>query len=252
MTTAEVKPTFAWYAIRAPVAIPLTDAIRAGARLRQALMSNSRVEGRHALSVFSGKDPEGQPLKENSHSFFLPADEDGDGQLDHALVWAPMGFDIEAQGALRRVSRLWGTDGMDADIELLGVTDRDAYSRFVDSGRPCLAQLGPSRVWESRTPFIMSRHPKKRNGRVVDGAEEQLLRGLETLGLEAPDSIEPLSRTYAGASWDQFELARPDGGGSRGSGRGMGFRLQFANPVSGPIALGYGARQGLGQFVAVR
>lgn len=48
--------------------------------------------------------------------------------------------------------------------------------------------------------------------------------------------------------WNRFALRRSSGGGSRGADFGYGFAIEFAEPVHGPIAFGYGARQCLGQF----
>jgi CRISPR-associated protein Csb2 len=47
----------------------------------------------------------------------------------------------------------------------------------------------------------------------------------------------------------QFQTIRHDGKGSRGHDSGAAFIVEFPNPVSGPIAVGYGAHFGLGLFV---
>ena len=49
----------------------------------------------------------------------------------------------------------------------------------------------------------------------------------------------------------QFQTTRYDGNGKRGHDAGAGFIIEFPQPVSGPIALGYGAHFGLGLFVPV-
>jgi len=51
-----------------------------------------------------GKDEHGQPRTGHEHAFFLPADEDHDGRVDHLTVFAPMGFsalEVQACGRLR-------------------------------------------------------------------------------------------------------------------------------------------------------
>ncbi|HEX7843286.1 MAG TPA: hypothetical protein VF469_37700, partial [Kofleriaceae bacterium] len=70
--------------------------------------------------------------------------------------------------------------------------------------------------------------------------------------------VEPLAaneltppRPAAPIEWQRFQRIRATGGGCRGSNAAFGFRLRFDRPVTGPIALGYAAHQGLGQFVAV-
>lgn len=48
--------------------------------------------------------------------------------------------------------------------------------------------------------------------------------------------------------WTDFQRQRLSGQGSRGQGFLYGFELQFAEAVSGPLALGYGCHFGLGFF----
>ena len=47
----------------------------------------------------------------------------------------------------------------------------------------------------------------------------------------------------------QFQTIRHDGGGNRGNSSGNAFAITFPNPVSGPLAFGYGSHFGLGLFV---
>ena len=81
---------------------------------------------------------------------------------------------------------------------------------------------------------------------------DQVLEELARRGLPAPEWIEPLeSCPLQGRTlrWIEFRRERMTGGGSRGTSMGYGFRLRFAEPVPGPIALGYGCHFGLGLFV---
>lgn len=47
----------------------------------------------------------------------------------------------------------------------------------------------------------------------------------------------------------QFHTTRHDGAGSRGQDHGAAFIIEFPEPISGPLALGYGSHFGLGLFV---
>ena len=49
----------------------------------------------------------------------------------------------------------------------------------------------------------------------------------------------------------QFQTIRQDGGGNRGSGSGNAFTITFPEPISGPLALGYGSHFGLGLFMPI-
>lgn len=246
--------TIARYRVVSRVRPPLTAAVAIGDRLRQALMSHSRGDDGLPLPVFSGKDASGVPLRDRGHAYYLPADDDRDGRIDHLLVWARCGFDADARSAIERLQWLWGDEGFDLELALVSFGTREDYGNpqaNPDRGSP--AQLGPARMWESRTPFVLVRHPKRRGGRLLDGPEEQLRRELGYLGLPKPVAIEPIEGTEAGVytPWHRYLLRRREGGGSRGTQRGLGFRIVFAEPVWGPIAIGYGAHQGLGQFEAL-
>ncbi|MGQ0814780.1 MAG: type I-G CRISPR-associated protein Csb2 [Gemmatimonadota bacterium] len=237
------------YAVRSAVLPPLTDAIPIAECLRAALLKHADGRGDHALRVFSGHDAAGRPLTGNRHAYYLPADDDNDGRIDHLIVWAPDGFDAGAREALASLQRLWGRDSHDLDVSLTGLGDQE------DCGNgPCgTGLLGPANVWESRTPFILPRHPKFRRGTWADTPEDQLRRLLADFDLH-PTSVERCNGTVvSGGSleWFRFRRERRSGSGSKASHRGYGFRLHFDKPVKGPIAVGYGAHMGLGQFIAV-
>jgi len=131
----------------------------------------------------------------------------------------------------------------------LGCLRRDARG-----GRT--AQLGTARVWESLTPFVPPWHIKHRASGVRAAPHEQVARLLALYG-RPPARIEPLAPEHVAVPrppsipWPLFQCRRASGGGSRGADLACGFRLSFDQPVTGPIALGYAAHQGLGQFVAV-
>lgn len=261
----ENLPTVARFALAGAVLPRLTEAIALGERLRQALMAHTRgVDGSAgALSLFSGRGGDGTPLDDDhAHAFFLPADDDGDGRIDHLTVHAPAGLDREAQTVLGRLRKLWGTGGRDLFVVLVGVGQPDDYGGFnVMSGQT--PQLTESRVWVSRTPFMLTRHPKThRDGRPkigpdglqTDGPEAQLRTELARRGFPAPVGVEPVRHTGMGGKdvrWLEFRRERVNGAGRLASPMGYGFRVTFDEPARGPLALGYGCHFGLGQFVAV-
>lgn len=55
-----------------------------------------------------------------------------------------------------------------------------------------------------------------------------------------------------GAAWRHHKIVRQKEQRRPPTALGLGLRLSFAEPVSGPIALGYGSHLGLGQFVPER
>ncbi len=262
--------TIARYALDGPVLPPVQATLSLAEAIRRALMSRYRklkeIEcygqtdppnaERFASRVFSGKDERGEPLHDDhDHAFYLATDEDNDGRLDHLTVHAPGGFprdEVRAIDALR-----WLRCG---DLELalllvgLGAEADFRHTRI----------LGDSTTWVSATPFVVTRHLKRRarkrdprmffespEGRVEfvkQVVREELQRRelhqdaieielLESVGIHHP--LRPI----------QFRLERRkpgDDGASRP--RGL-FRLRYPQPVSGPIALGHSSHFGLGLFL---
>ncbi|MBT3224289.1 MAG: type I-U CRISPR-associated protein Cas5/Cas6 [Proteobacteria bacterium] len=191
-----------------------------------------------AHPVFSGKTPEGEPRKGHRHAFFLPVDTNGDKHIDHITVWAPEGFDSCAVRALQGLNKLWGGDGHPIRLILVGLGQAEEY-RTAPS-------LSVATHWKSHTPFVLSRHPKRKRGEWTDTPEDQVRLACQRL-LGVTPKVEHLPETR----WSRFYRSRPGGGGSRASDRGYGFRLEFPAPIAGPIALGYGAHFGLGHFLPI-
>ena len=250
-------PTAARFALSAAILPSLTAALTVGDRVRMALLSCS-----DGHLVFVGRDADGRvarSAKRHEHAWFLPSDDDADGLLDHVVVYAEVGFDEAARKALLALRRVWGHGGGDLAVALVGLgSPRELGGLRRDAAGSALApQLGTARVWESLTPFVPPRHVKYRTTGTRDTPHDQLTRLLALHGFP-PAVVEPLGpeeltapRPPSPIDWERFQRIRAAGGGSRGSHAAFGFRLRFEQPVTGPIALGYGAHQGLGQFVAV-
>lgn len=254
--TATVRaPTLVSLLLAGTVLPLLTDVVRLGDRVRAALMSRSKGADGLPHPVFSGKSEDGVPLHGNSHAHVLPFDGDQDGRLEGIVLWAPGGFDGRALKAIAEFTWLWGDDGYDLRVVFAGEgAQGDALATFgIARQDEAACTLARSTHWQSRTPFVLPRHPKTRRGRLVDGPEEQLRRECNRAGFPPLVSARPVAGTksHTFLSWHRFRLQRTSGGGSRGSERGFGFALEFAEPVYGPIAVGYGARQGLGQFAPI-
>ncbi len=267
MTT---HPTVARFAVDATVLPLVQDVLPLAEQMRRALMFRYQYLKRrqkygpaipsdaesYNASVFSGKDTSGHPLRDDHrHAFYLPADEDGDGRIDHITVFATCGFgandpiELQAIGGLRRL--LFGEGELSLLLLGLGTWDGITGTRL----------LGPSTIWESATPFVVTRHLKLR-GRKRDPREwsrgregqqafvAQVLREeLERRGLKDAE-IEPLdgigTRRLRPLQFKLYRRKRGDDGGQRSRGA---FRLRFPTPVTGPIAAGYSCHFGLGLFL---
>lgn len=236
-----VRPTVARYAIRSAVLPRIHDALAIGERLRESAMSQSKRVSGDAKPVFSGHGVSG-----HRHAMYLASNEESKrGFIDHLLIRASGGFDDDDILALQRLTRLWGKGGHDLELVLVGLGQPADFGGQASPRSPLLAT---ARVWESVTPFVPPRHPKVVRGEEKDTVPDQIVRGCEQLLGVAPVSVLPLDGAH---EWRRFRRKRFEGGGSRGPDQAHGARLEFQSPVTGPIALGYGAHFGLGLFRAV-
>lgn len=231
-------PTFARLVLDGPVHPRVEKTLWIGEKLRAALLS---YIGDQPCAVLTGKDPDGRPLQDHRHAFFLPQANDR-GEVDHILVHARDGFDALALHALRslRVLHRLTSDPVHTTMVALGRADALEHPP---------APLRAATHWESLTPFIPPRCPKLRRGQLLDTPEAQLRRlcslvlGAEPIAVHAFTPEESRERRL-----HAFRRERRRGGPVPGHAASLGFRLEFAEPVRGPIALGYGAHFGLGQF----
>lgn len=252
------RPTTAVYVVNSKV-LPLQGhALALGESVRRALLARS--DG-HA--VFSGKDREGRPLRGNRHAYIIPCcTHQGSGGVDRIALWCRDGLPTEVHRAVSELSWLHRTDGRGArdeterlHLSCIGLGEATHFGTERDApDSPHLRQLGTSRIWESVSPFVCFRHPKRRKGELVDSPGDQVRRALTQLHPQAEvERIEPLfAHDNDEVRWARgFYRSRARGGGSRGPSRGYAFRLILRAPVEGPVVLGYGAHMGLGQFAAM-
>ena len=241
--------------------LPLVrDTLRWGDLARRSAMSRyGRWNDGAKSPILSGKDEDGEPLTGHQHAFYLPTDEDGDGRLDHLTVWVPKlkGLPSSEFRAIVSVNSLNPGGGRDP-VQLVyqahgSVEDFDSVSSLFDS----------STRWKSLTPYVLTRHSKRRGPkdarRIVEGPEEQLEREVSLRYPDAPSvanikrenpkvTIAPMrpGRHPGFRPIDFFRHRR--GGGSNGGGA-YNFEVEFSEPVRGPIALGFACHYGLGLFV---
>ncbi len=239
------KPTVARIALDSTVLPLVQDALPFAEQVRRALI-RSRADTEHSEAI-TGKTADGVPLEGHGHAHYLPTDEDGDGRLDHITIYAPDGFapgDTNALGALRTIFRR----GNRPEVRLI-LTGLGVWRDFAD-GAPLFKS---ARRWRSVTPFSLPRFATRGAGkraRPRDLPEAQVARELRVRGLPEPVSIKrvdgysisdrPLVR------WLEFQTRRFKGEEGHGL---AGFELEFAEEVSGPVALGFACHFGLGLFM---
>jgi len=225
----------------------LEDALRVGEHFRAAVMGLAR-------RVLGGEDLVPAELSghglasgnRHGHAFYLPEDADGDGRIDHLLVYAPDGLSPEAQKVLNRLTVVRGRRGVAWRVVLEGTGnagDFAGHSRYDGEGA----------VWQSVTPYLRPWHLKKKPSS-REQTEAFIRRECRLRGLSEPVAIEWLpeivlhGKPRRAIHFHRFRnkrgIVQPDTLGSF-------LRLRFDQPVGGPLALGFGCHYGLGLFQRV-
>lgn len=221
--------------------------------------------------IFSGKGADGQALQGHGHAYYLPTDEDKDGRLDHLTIVANDGFRDNELQTLDRLRELKSYEreqsGHPLRVLLLGLGRLEDYQPL---------PLRSSQVWVSATPFLASRHLKKRGtkrdpqelwnspqrflaavlqeeiARLIERRAE--LRGLLLDAIKIEPLVDQQGVFWVGArhlrpiQFKRFRQTPGDDGGARAAGS---FRIDFGRMVGGPIPLGHSCHFGLGLFVPV-
>ncbi len=170
-----------------------------------------------------------------------------------------MGFGLVDRAALEDLREVWGS-GLQVRLNLMGLGEPVGFGGLdIERGESPL--LAESRTWVSCTPFMPARHLKVTRAGVpkldsmglqIGSPEHELRRLLRLAGFPGPVAVEPVAGTRLGGRevpWHAFLRRRSGGEGRRAAdGRGYGFRIEFAQEVQGPVAVGYGAHFGMGGF----
>lgn len=222
--------------------------------LHRALVKTACRNGDTPSMVLTGRDESGKPLTEpHRHAHLLPLDLDDDGHLEHILIWAPMCLDASAQAAIRAVRTTFTKGGVGSlRLALIG-SGSLAELRMLAGiyGKRLRDLIGPSEgatTWSSVTPFVPPRYLKKRGKNTLEG---QLIAELVARGYP-----EPIDINVSVACSDVRFLRMRHFIRSRRQGPrapvdvGYPIALRFAEPITGPLCLGYACHFGLGLFTS--
>lgn len=236
------KPTLALLRLRGSTRPALTEAVTVGQALRSALQSiyGTRNDVK-ASPTFSGRSGDQPRDDQHRHAHYLSLPDADGPRIDRLIVWAPEGFGPGETQALASLTYLTVHDSH--PMQGLWESLPTALAALgTESNLDVNALIGPARAWRSITPFGLIRHPKQRKGELIDSPTDQVRRELARRGFPQPQRIE-LER----GSWHRFRSHKA--GQSRLERTSVfGVRLQFEEPVSGPIALGALSHFGLGLF----
>lgn len=241
----------------------ITRSLHLAELIHEALVWLVARGGRADCPELIGQDRFGQPLSRgHQHAHILPLDLDHDGHLDHVLIWTPMGLGPAAQDAVRALRFLRIQDrGSRQHLHLSRVPLAEFFNPSASKTRefhPWLgALIGPaganpqhsipddagSRHWVSLTPFIPPRYLKKsgKNSLVGQVAAELVSRGFpDARSIRILDEVDSVQ--------EGFTLVRTRGGRRPPQESGYGVRIEFDQPVQGPLVLGYASHFGMGLF----
>lgn len=257
------EPTVARYLLAGRPLPRMEDAVKIGEVMRAAAMSKfgwavDEESGKRLPQApwqISGRERGGRPVQDptHPHAFWLPEDADGDGWIDHLLVYIASGMSTAIRSRLDRINRIWLTPR--EDRSRLAKTPRPDEWRLALEGFGTPGDfagssplLGPSRRWRSVTPFLASGHLKR------DGYSGEALRLLRRRGIETEGVvITELEEITVGGTPRRalnFHRFRSRGRESQLDGSGTLLEIEFPYEFRGPLALGYACHFGLGMFGA--
>lgn len=246
------------------LAVAVADSFRGAAQSRY-----GRIRGGEVSSTLSGhvSGTSDKRRDQHRHAHFLPL-RDVEGRVDRMLVWAEEGLAPAEVAALSSIGIVRSRRRARSSVRTEVVEGAESTARSVVRGfdrvRVVLAGLGsvaelapelvgPSTSWRSYTPFVTSRHVKRRHQQ--DERIGALPRSLVREALEA----ELRARSFRGRVVEVVEeVPAPTNRPAQRYRRyrrslsearpGAWLRMELDTPVQGPIVLGTLCHFGLGVF----
>jgi len=219
-------------------------------------------------SLLVGKATGGlQPLRDHQHAYFVVWPEPD--QTLRLIVWRRgEPFDSRDQSVLSEASEArisWREDLCPRDLKDSPENDKrlrnDPWAlRLVElpAKTPLPARfVGPSRKWESVTPFVppATRHARRKNGKARESElPAAICARLVELALGQTPQVEFISDAPIWTKLHESKAARDERRAKGLTGSlvrpGWKLRLTFAEPVNGPIMVGDSCHFGVGLFGA--
>lgn len=266
-TIARRSPTVARFILDGPVLPLVTDIVRVAEAFRAAAMSRFRSccaenpelavsflradEHTYASEIFSGKDKFGARVAGHTHAHFLPtADLNDPRHVRLITVYASSGLGRWEVAALNRIRTVQFGE-LCCSVQLVGLGSVGDFNHDVFS---------TSKVWQSLTPFIAHRHARSRGSRRDIPADPNDPKGAflaltirelcELRGLPPPVTVSVHASRGQRPYYDFRRDRQRRGGDARSRTTGY-LLLEFNEPITGPLCLGYNSHFGMGLFVPV-
>lgn len=215
---------------------PDTDSAIYTDLLRQAAIK--QLGGNAEGTMLGGRTSDNAPMQGGKHAHYLPTIRDR--RLTGLVVWVPGGLADKELNALCDVRALYDyKHRIQVRVSGIGTVEQVA---------PEL--VGPAETWRAVTPFTPSRYPKKNRDQWQGFVVNEIGRELRLRGCDAAVDVE-----FVDGPWTAFVRHRPSARVRRDKRQGQAhlpgqfLRLRFAQPVHGPLALGWLSHFGLGLFV---
>ena len=249
------RPTMALFELSTasgnPHALPiLARSLPQGEMLhRQVVGARTRIAGAGHSPVLTGCDETGRALSgQHRHGHVLSLDLNADGHVDHLMIWAPDGFDAADLQAIKATRATFIRGGVEPlRLGWVGCGERvDMTSLSHPLGEAMKRVVGESRTWVSVTPFVAPRYLKARGANTLEG---QVRSELSSRGIAAPVEViflDPREDNRARQQRHHVRVRRF--GNAPPVNAAFTLQLVFAEPVAGPLCLGYGSHFGLGRF----
>ena len=187
----------------------------------------------------------------HTHAHWIPIGDQGESAacVQYLLVYVPLGLEPTEIGAILRLNGLSGRRGGEDGYEFRGFPKQ--HLLFQAAGQvgdvaPELCAHPRALRWRSVTPYlpVKHRHPKRET--VEEFLAADVAAELANRGLPAPISLTVADPTAGQAI--RFRRHRMTRERLRDAPPAVGLRLEFAEPVSGPLLLGQLSHFGLGVF----
>jgi len=260
------KPTVARFLLVGRPRPRIEDTIKIGELMRLAALSQFgwREDATKKRKIpqapwqISGRGISGKPLRDRAHihAFWLPEDADDDGWIDHISIFIAGGINGTIRTRLNRIKKLWiplknRTEKTETKVAIAKEWNLalEGYGELRDFGGSA-GIFDKSTTWQSVTPFLASGHLRAGN------YTREIRRLLKLRGLDTTDiNITRLSSISVGGVERRpahFYRFRSRGRERQPDKNGAFLQIRFKEPISGPIALGYGSHFGLGLFAPVK
>lgn len=207
------------------------------------------------LPELSGCDADGHSLSgHHGHAHWLPLSFDDGRTIDHVACFAPDGFSTDAVQAVSCIRWAYAKNIRSLSVNLVGQgtvdeiveqLERESCS-LVTSDAKSIFTLATT--WESFTPLVLRKYLSRGKKSIAGQLKEELLER----GLPAPESVDVLLHQEAAKrGLKGWVMTRGATKPQPPFERSWGVRIQFAQPIQGPLSLGYASHFGLGMFRAV-